>query len=129
MQTHAMHASLVVKHVLLPRKAQSAELARLHFSRSQVLELQTTFVLVVQEIAMRVLQQMFAPRAKVVLRKLQELVLRAKPGVRHAAPKVIVARLAQMDTTSLEALALRVGPVVKRALQTPFALHATRASF
>jgi len=124
-----MHASLVVKHVLLPRKAQSAELARLHFSRSQVLELQTTFVVLVVEIAMRVLQQMFAPRAKVVLRKLQELVLCAKPGVRHAALKVIVARLAQMDTTSLEALALRVGPVVKRALQTPFALHATRASF
>jgi len=129
METHAMHASLVVKHALLPRKAQSAELARLHFSRSQVLELQTTFVVLVVEIAMRVPQQMFAPRAKLVLRKLQELVLRAKPGVRHAALQVIVARLAQMDTTSLEALALRVGPVVKRALQTPFALHATRASF
>jgi hypothetical protein len=90
---------------------------------------QSTFVLVVQEIAMRVPQQMFAPCAKLVLRKLQELVLRAKPGVRHAALQVIIAWLAQMDTTSLEALALRVGPVVKRALQTPFALHATRASF
>ena len=85
-------------------------------------------VQVVRGIAMRVLQTMFAPRAQVLINCLRHVV-HAVMGVRHAALKVIVARLAQMDTTSLEALALRVGPVVKRALQTPFALHATRASF
>jgi hypothetical protein len=94
METHAMHASLVVKHVLLPRKAQSAELARLHFSRSQVLELQMTFVLVVQEIAMRVLQQMFAPCAQVLINCLRHVV-HAVMGVRHAALKAPV-RLAKM---------------------------------
>jgi hypothetical protein len=87
------------------------------------------FVMLVVGIAMRALQQMFAPHAKLVLQKLQELVLRAKPGVRHAALQVIIARLAQMDTISPEALAQRVGPVAKRAPQTPFALHATRANF
>jgi hypothetical protein len=114
--------------VLLPRKAQSVEVARLHFSRSQVLVLQTTFVLVVLEIAMRVLQQMFAPRAQVPINCLRHVV-HAVMGVRPAALQVLSARLAKMGFISPQTLAQRVGLVVKRALQTPFALHATRATF
>merc|ERR1712176_166001 len=108
MRTRAMHASLVAKHALLPRKAQSVEVARLHFSRSQVLELQTMFVLVVLEIAMRVLQQMFAPRAQVPINCLRHVV-HAVMGVRPAALQVLSARLAKMGFISPPTLAQRVG--------------------
>jgi hypothetical protein len=91
----AMHVqSLIVKHALFPPKAQSAQLARRIYSSGRVLELQPTLAVCVVKIAMHVLQQMFAPRARLVIRKLQDLVLRARPGVRHAALLVIIARLA-----------------------------------
>jgi hypothetical protein len=69
---------------------------------------------------------MFAPRARLAIRKLQELVLRARPGVRHAALQAIIARLAQMDIISMGRCVQHVESVLKRALQTPFTLHATR---
>jgi hypothetical protein len=84
--------------------------------------------MLVVEIAMRVLQQMFAPHAQVLINCLRHVV-HAVMGVRPAALQVLSARLAKMGFISPQTLAQRVGLVVKRALQTPFALHATRATF
>jgi hypothetical protein len=62
-----MHASPVATHVFSTREPRSALRARLHISRSQVPELQPTFVLLVPEIAMRVLQQILALRVVIII--------------------------------------------------------------
>jgi hypothetical protein len=53
-------------------------------------------------------------------------VVDAVSGARHAALKVLSAFLALMDIISMGRRVQHVGPVVKRALQTPFALYANR---
>jgi hypothetical protein len=75
---------------------------------------------------MRVLQQMFAPRAQVLI-NCRRHVLHAVAGARHAALQVLSAFLALMDIISMgtRRRVHHVGSVLKRALQTPLTLYAT----
>jgi hypothetical protein len=85
-----------------------------------------TLVAHVKLIAMHVLLVISARRVQVTITNIIKHVRLAALRVRRAALQAIIARLAQMDIISMGRCVQHVESVLKRALQTPLTLHATR---